>query len=217
MAIVFETSTEDKFVRARGDGFLPDGTAWERAPLSAWWKKLETRNLLERRGAPVTDPIPVELLPSKVVLRKGKRLYDFNVYIDGPLCVSQRFKDAVEAIEPGVHQFVPIPIFHKDGSPYGESFYYFQICSLLDAINPALGGVYKQGGYDFENHPDRYVWFVQSGGDEKLAVFKNCVAGKAAWRDQRMYARWFFSDALVERMKAEGMEGYYAASYWHEI
>jgi hypothetical protein len=48
-------------------------------------------------------PVPEEMFPKQVVL-KGKRLYDYNGYgIYFPL-VSARFRDAVETIEPGVHQ-----------------------------------------------------------------------------------------------------------------
>ena len=54
-------------------------------------------------------------------------------------------------------------------------------------------------------------------GDDKLAVYKDVIAGRATWADRRSSVWTFFSDALIERMKAEKMEGWTALNYWHEV
>jgi hypothetical protein len=48
--------------------------------------------------------------------------------------VSERFKAIVEEFEPGVHQFIPIQLKRKDGTPYEEQYYVFNACKMISAI-----------------------------------------------------------------------------------
>lgn len=156
---------------------------------------------------------PIEQFPEQIRFTKGKKVFDFNGYTEGGITVSKRLKDAIEDMEPGVHQFVPVELFYKDGSPYPEPLWYFNACTEIDTISPDLGGVRQ----DTVGGPQGYVWTIRSLGDDKLAVRKDAVAGRAAWADRHYYNATFFSDALVERMKAEKMEGWTALNYWHEV
>ncbi|MCP4073960.1 MAG: hypothetical protein GY742_19870 [Hyphomicrobiales bacterium] len=149
-------------------------------------------------------------------ITQGDKLYDFTG-LAGVQAVSKRLKDAIEDIEPGVHQFVPVEVFHKDGTPYGEPFWFFTICSCLDVINPALGGMKKHFLTAYpDKKPDAYHWGI-ARGRKNLAVQKDKVAGRSAWRDRRYITGYFFSDALVARMDAEGMEGWVADDVWQEV
>ena len=176
------------------------------------------RDSFGKKGADKGEPVPEEFYPRTVRLVKGEQLFDYNGYVRGGVIVSKRLKDAVEATEPGVHQFIPVEVLHKDDTPYGEPFWYFIICSRIDAVDPSRGGVEKLFYTAApDKFPDKYFWEIKTGGRSKLAVSKEKTAGRAAWRDTRYTTGTFFSDALIERMKAEGMEGWVADTYWEEI
>ena len=53
------------------------------------------------------------------------------------LLVGERFREIIERFEPGVHQFFPIDVVWKDGSPAGRH-YFFNIVHTLDALDPEL-------------------------------------------------------------------------------
>lgn len=48
--------------------------------------------------------------------------------------VNKRFHDLVEHFEPGVHQFFPLKLFRKDGSPLDDDYYIFNCAVGIDAI-----------------------------------------------------------------------------------
>jgi hypothetical protein len=170
------------------------------------------------RASPRGERIPDHLFPKRIQFTKGKRLFDYNSYAGfPPAALSTRLKDLIESIEPGVHQFAPVEVLHKDGSPYGETFWFYNILTVIDAINPVKGGVYKQPRSNFDKDPDAFVWTIKSGGDGFLAVYKDRVAGRAMWLDKRFYGAHFFSDALLEGMRAQEMEGWEVETYWEEI
>jgi hypothetical protein len=166
----------------------------------------------------LAHPCRPEHFPRRVQFTKGKRVYDYNGFIDGGATVSQRFKDAVEAIEPGVHQFFPVELLHKDGTPYGEPLYYWNITSAIDAIRPDLGGVHKMGD---PNRPGTHAWVITDGVDrharKQLAVEAATIAGRAAWKDVRHVAAVFISDALIAALRDAGTEGWMLTTEWAEI
>jgi hypothetical protein len=176
------------------------------------------REVFDAAYKALVPPFTADHFPHRVQLTQGKRVFDYNRYIAGGPAVSQRFKDAVEAIEPRVHQFFPVELLHKDGRPYGEPLYYWNITQAIDAIRPDLGGVYERGD---PNHPGTHSWVISSGVSDrdrtKLAVDAATIAGRAAWRDVRMVSRTFVSDALIGALRAEGMEGWELTTEWAEI
>ena len=217
MAICVDYSLASKYTRHGGVEIDEKGNALEpKSKLTQWERDFEKKHGREPQG----ERVPEELLPKRVKLIKGKKLYDYNGYMPsgGGVTVSRRLKDAIEDIEPGVHQFVPVEVFHKDGSAYGEPFWIFRICTCIDAINPVLGGVEKTFYTAYpEEEPDDYIWEIISGGKDYLAVHKELITGRAAWTDRRYAPRKFFSDALVDRMISEGMEGWDTTAVWQEL
>ncbi len=166
---------------------------------------------------PYCIPHPVELYPKVLQLVRGKKVYDLSNYMTGGLAISQRLKDAIEDIEPGVHQFIPFELLNKDGSPYEAQFYFYNICTEVDAVNPVLGGLEQQFYVDDpQKRPDCYHWKAKPGY-KNLAVFKDRIAGRAMWTDCRYVVGHFFSEALLTRMRTDGMEGWRQTSYWEEL
>lgn len=161
---------------------------------------------------------PLDQFPEQIRFVRGKRVFDYNGYTVGGITVSERLKDAIEAIEPGIHQFVPVELLHRDGAPYGKPLWYFTICTLIDAISPQSPGL-RKAFYTArpEENPDSYFWTILPGGRDKLAVSKEAIAGRAVWCDRRYITGTFFSDALLTRMRSQGMEGWDVATNWEEL
>lgn len=218
MAITVSGSNEPKFTRTYAEPATEEDKARYES-VRAWIKTARSKTGKDHWG----QPVPEEVIVKAVRITKGKTLHAWNNYVhcggggDG-MCVSQAFRDAVEAIEPSVHQFVPFDVLNKDGTRYSDNFYFFKAYNMIDAINPELGGVKKSPGFHYDKgNPDDYRWNFVSGARDKLAVYSDRIAGRAAWRDRRLPTELFFSDTLVGRLKAENLEGWRAVNYWQEI
>lgn len=157
--------------------------------------------------------IPEHLMPKRARFRKGKRLFDYNGYGRFRPIISDRLKALMESIEPDVHQFSRVEVFHKDGTPYGGTYWYYVILTCIDAINPIKGGVEKT----IWPPPEDYRWTIKSGGVDRLAVYKDRVVGRAMWWDKRHQVPEFYSDALINAMREEKMEGWAVTKYWEEV
>ena len=212
MAAIVVGSLKPKYAGSYRMVAVEDGKPFDDKPYKDWIDA-DYKN----RGFGKASNIPVHLFPKTLQFTRGKRLFDYNAYCPFGPALSTRLKDLIETIEPGVHQFVPVEVLHKDGTPYGEPFWLYSICTKIDAINPVKGGVMKAPGWNFDKDPDAYYWDIKSGGDEYLAVYKDGVAGRAMWRDLRYSTAQFFSDALLEGMRAQKMEGWEILTYWEEI
>jgi len=231
MAATIGLRTDGKFNRTMGECTNVQGEDYSDG-LQKWIEDYEWKNSLNK---PDGLPLPLEFAPHTVRLTKGNELFDATNYIGMDLLYSERFRQAVEDIEPGVHQFLPVKVIGVDGDPYPGQWWSFRICQLIDAVNPVLGGLRRQDpGYA---PPDEYTWVIKTGwrkGDpvepddsdvycrfaleprKKLAVYKDRIVGRAAWWDSR-HRRIFFSDELMARIEQDGLEGFEAAEYWHEL
>jgi hypothetical protein len=169
-------------------------------------------------GANHGQPIPVELLPRRMQFTKGSRLSDYNGLNKSGLIVSQRFKDAHDRIHvKGSNQFVPVEILNKDGSPYGGQYYFFNLTTVRDAINPVLGGL-RLDGDQISLARDEGTYTIVSGGFDKIAVHKDRIEGLAAWVDLRLgQYRQFYTDAFLNELTRIKAEGFHINHFWQEL
>lgn len=89
-------------------------------------------------------------LPTSATQRDKEPLADL-FSMPGLNAVSQAFKDAVEDLDPGVHQFWPINLKRKDGTPYEDRYYILNIAQSFPAI--------------IMDEPDKEDWRVYEGGE----------------------------------------------------
>jgi hypothetical protein len=159
--------------------------------------------------------LPPEFLPRVARMTKGKRLYDYNSQGEVGPVVSSRFKAAHDTIQRGGNQFVPVKILNKDLSPYEGEFYVFNVTTVLDAIDPSLGG------FETRDKGENVTYYAKSGKDNvqnRLAVHKDRLQGKAAWCDLRFGANYnFYSDAFLEELAAIKADGFKTNRHFHEI
>ena len=162
------------------------------------------------------------LTPRKLRLVSGEVKWDYfgRIGFGGCGTVSARFRDVIERIEPGVHQFIPFDLYDKNDQRIDVALYAWRIRTALDAIDPSLGGVkpLEIAGVTPPGGGPDHLWTIRTGGGrEKLAVRKELIAGRAAWRDVRFPTRKFVSDAVVSLLEEQGLTGWSAQDDWKEI
>lgn len=163
----------------------------------------------------LTFPLDPDVMPDKRRLAEGRTDWGISGFVgfDKAPAVSEAFRDVIEALEPGVHQFIPFDLIRADGSKTEKQFLVWRIRTTLEAINPETGGVKKNSDrayYDFVRIPER-------GQSENFSVHKDLVAGHAAWRDIRYPSYAFLSDAAAQALRDTGIVGWTEEAVWKEV
>lgn len=148
----------------------------------------------------VIGRVPDTAFPRTAKDRKGlKTLPDFFGAGPWPV-VSERFRDILEAHEPGVHQYSPeLEVSYKDGRPSEYKYY------CINILNNMRGFIV----------PERSTWHrsptaaargqvpIESRAPEKtLFIEKSKVDGLHLWRGEDYYREWFMSDELVAAVRS---------------
>jgi hypothetical protein len=117
----------------------------------------------------------------------------------GAWIVSQRFKDLVESLEPGVHNFLATELVFSKGAPATEPYYFLQHRQDLDSI-----------ALDRSDHTeiDRYdgsKTFLLNIKNHSLVMDKSKTKGCHLWKEKKAkYQRFFLSDQLLQKIKELG-------------
>jgi hypothetical protein len=211
MAYEFDTNLDLKFTKAQTEAFSEDDE--ERLAKKKAW---EEENYWTLKNNPL--PMPADYFPICLRLTSGKEMFDFqSVRPLSQWLVSPAFKDLVEEFDPGLHQFLPVKIFHKNGKFYRDLFF-MRIEVFIDSINPVLGGVRKTFyTQDPIKYPDDFGWEVNHKSDDKLAMFKDIVQSRGIWRDKHKYVYCYMSDAFYERARELNLEGFDVQRHWKEL
>jgi len=151
------------------------------------------RNSMFNNGRPIrTEHMPRvwKRRPSKNPIRDVMSAYK------GALFVSPAFRELVERLEPGVHQFLPVRLETR-GKTVAEMFY-FVVCQRLDALDRnACVPPLEEG---------QRVWSGVSKPGDKLVLDGRRIAGRHVWHDVHNSSR-FMSKALRDACDAAGLEG----------
>lgn len=81
-------------------------------------------------------------LPTRVRWSDHRPVPDFQISDAPTMFVSERFRDVVEHVEPGVHQFEPVEYVGKGGSHVANMFV-FVICSRIDSVDRERTTMYR--------------------------------------------------------------------------
>lgn len=163
-----------------------------------------------------------------VLSRMPDRPLEFQIkYYEPPLrkvfgcgwgtAINNEVRDAIEALEPGVHQYIPILLTHQSGEPVSEEFWVLNIGHRLDTCSPehSLNMVEE---FSEVTNPEVMSadgcnvisWYTtgrpQVGGPEiwrDLCLFAQKRAGKHLWYEYKMMKR-IISDELFEAWSAIG-------------
>lgn len=116
-------------------------------------------------------------------------------------CVSSRFKDVVERLEPDVHQFFPIAVVNKAMAKIAERWLWI-VCNRIDGVDREHTNLFFQ---------DQSLWTssYKEGGewkrvrDPKVAFNKQQTEGYHFWRDKYLIGGGIYaSDEAAEALIA---------------
>ena len=155
--------------------------------------------------------LPPEVMPSRLRLQRGKPAYDWMAS-DGGLVISPRFKDAVEELDPGRHQFFPVTIEDKKGDVVPGEFFLFNIVGRIDSIIEERSNLKPVGRGVSE------AWYyTRKVGPWQCALDQRVIDGRAGWVEERYDQSWFVSDRLAELLRERKMTGFSLDEHSDEI
>lgn len=209
MACVLETSYETKYQPEAH--FLDKPEDW-----SSWFHEGEIR----RGGRDGKAIPPGRAVPSRVEIgTRRKSLPDFFPITD-EIGVSQAFRDVVEELEPGVHQFFPVDVRQRNGKEVEGKYYLFVCCQLIDtAVVAERSDVSKS-----EPSPGSQFWYydllssiqyeedpsypIRHSGNPRVILDSSIIRNKHFWIERRLPRDLFVSNAARDRMQIAELEGF---------
>ena len=176
-------------------------------------KNLEAQARGETYQRPPTPPglglgfeVPEECLAPVVKIVNGRRLLDYNELGSTVIpVVSQRFKDAVEQVEPGVHQFTPVEVLQKNGAlATGGPYYYLAVRVTRNTIDTEASELTPIAVNEDISWPTTAL-SVHPGKHIALRLPEGEPAG--LWYELRTGEYLYASAALLNALELAGAEG----------
>ena len=171
--------------------FDEEMSAEQRAAFDNWdvsYRERVSRSFTEDRG--LLEP---HQRPSEFKMEEARKsLGSLLLLTNRLLAVDASLKQAIERLEPGVHQFWPLRITLPKGAEYPVAYSGMVIRRFIDGFVPEQSAGYQGSGTDFFStiQPTKKAY-----GD--LAVSKSVVAGSHLWRERRLHRpNILFSDDL---------------------
>jgi hypothetical protein len=156
--------------------------------------------------------IPPDVVPKRLRITKGKRIYDWLTVRGSGTLVSSAFKDAVEEIEPGRHQFFPVTVVEKAGVARPESYFIFNVVGRIDAIIEEKSNLEPLGRGAID------AWTYERGrGPWRCALGAAIIGGRACWIEHRYGGRQFVSDRLAAVLQQRQLCGFDLDDHCEEI
>ena len=124
--------------------------------------------------------------------------------------VSETLKNAIEMLEPDVHQFWPLTIEQPRNKTWPEQYYGLRIATFLDSFRPEQskdGSFYPLAG---RFHSDDFKEDATG-----LAFSRDVIAGKHLWREVNLFKpQMCMSDALQAAVAEKGL---YLPPHWQAM
>jgi len=149
--------------------------------------------------------VRAEGLPIKVIWWDKRLVPDFEIIHSPTMIVSQRFRDVVEAVEPGVHQFEPVEYVTKQGAHVADMFV-FVICNRIDSVDRDLTTQYRLHPVGNPTTSKSKYWQPSIQGTQ--LVFNAAQVGDHhLWVDKYLPDYKLVSSAFVDAACAAGLVG----------
>jgi hypothetical protein len=152
-------------------------------------------------------------VPSQAFLVSDRKTITDFISINARLTVCPEARDAIEELEPGLHQFFPVkilrsrgkrPIFRIDGRVLETPYYVLNPGVRLDAVD------LEKSDVQVKTFPHVTLVSVNPGRWDAVVLRRSVVAGRHIWKGQYQLGMYtFFSDQLVEiyhKRKWRGLE-----------
>lgn len=129
------------------------------------------------------------------------------------LNVSQRAKELIESVEPGVHQFVPVEYLDKDGS-HLEDRYVLIVGHRIDSLDHdkttmvLVKGKFWRPPGDLAEMPELIPAGFDVDAPPKMVFNLSQIDGAHMWCDKHLTSRGvFLSDEFSKVLKHRGLSG----------
>jgi hypothetical protein len=207
MAYVIRESFEDKFIKT--EVHFDDS----REALTNFFKTTKAfPGTVEKASWKSGNVIPPEVVPKRLRITKGKQIYDWLTVRGGGTLVSSAFKDAVEGIEPGRHQFFPVTVVDKGGVTRPESYFIFNIVGRIEAIIEEKSNLKASGRGQID------AWgYERQVGPWRCALDAAVVGRRACWIEHRYALFPFVSDRLAAVLPQKQLCGFNLHDHCEEI
>lgn len=207
MAYIIRDSYEDKFIKT--DIHVDDS----REALDNFFKTTKAfPGTVENASWRSGNAIPPDVVPKRLRITKGKAIYDWRTLRGDGVLVSSGFKDAVEEIERGQHQFFPVTVVDKAGVSRPESYYIFNVVGRIDSIIEEKSNLEPRGRGAID------AWtYERKVGPWCCALDAATVGGRACWIEHRYGGRWFVSDRLATLFQQRQLCGFDLDDHCEEI
>ncbi len=119
-------------------------------------------------------------IPRSAIQLDKRKTYNDIMQVSGAYVLSDRFRAIIEDAEPGVHDFFPIEVKRKDGSPLEESYFLVGIKQFFPCVLPHLSRCSKVNrtgdGRPTQTCSERYL-VLSRPAIGKMQVFISGVIG----------------------------------------
>jgi hypothetical protein len=155
--------------------------------------------------------ISPEVMPRRLRLIRGQNMYDWLVVRGGATLVSAGFRNAVEELDPGRHQFFPVVVEDKNGVVRPGEFFLFNVVGRIEAIIEDRSNLKASGRGKVEN------WSYEPVGPWQCTLNAAVIGDRACWVEHRHSECWFISDRLAALLEDRKLNGFRLAEHSDEI
>ena len=142
-----------------------------------------------------------ESVPKVIRWDTRRKLLDYETVFHQT--VSDRFRQLIEEIEPGVHQFEPVRFIAKNGEELSNRWFW-QVCNRLDTVHAERTENYKR---------NPTFWQATLRGEPKLVFNSNAIGQAKFWSDKHLGDGPYVSDPARDKMLANAMTGVHFKHY----
>jgi hypothetical protein len=167
-----------------------------------------TKIFQNEESEPLTKGYAVEpdSVPKNLCWHSGNRhIPDVVKCAAASLLVSQKVRDIIDAIEPGVHQLLPVDVFRpkalKEGTGPFARYYWLVVCQRIDSVDP-LHTTYERLGRNRDG-----VWELNGDPTMRIVFSKSSIAGRHIWIDPYVVGGLQVSNTLGEALAAAKLVG----------
>jgi len=143
-----------------------------------------------------------EDVPPQAFLDSDRKTITDVMAVNAIYTVCSEVREAIEELEPGVHQFFSVrilrergkrPIYRLDGRILDMPYYLLNPGIRLDAVD------LEKSDVDVRIHPHVTLVGVNPGRWDTVVLRRSVIAGRHIWRGQYQLGMYtFFSDQLAE-------------------
>lgn len=156
--------------------------------------------------------IAPKVVPKKARIIAGDAIYDWRTVDGGAILVSSRFRDCIEELDPGRHQFFPISVEDRHGALKPGPYFLFNVVGYIDSIIEAQSSLKALGREVSE------AWIYQREvGPWQCAMDASIIGERACWTELHYGRRRFVSDRLAALFRQRKLTGFDLDDHCDEV